>query len=140
MSTPRRALVLDTAAAAALLSTRRVDRVRASVVEAVAAADTGVVVPTAVRVEAGWDRRAPSAARANQLVPDDDVVDRRAADRAVGLRSAVPRASVVDASVAVAAERVVGADVVEVLTSDLDDLRDLAGHLDPVGRFDVRHC
>lgn len=140
MSVPRRALVLDSAAAGALLSTQRVDRARATVVEALAAADAEVVVPTAVRVEAGWDRTAPTAARANQLVPDDDVLDRRSADRAVVLRTAVPGASVVDASVAVAAERISGADVVEVLTNDLADLTALAGHLDGAARLDVRRC
>lgn len=88
------------------------------------------VVPTPVRVEAGWRRRDPVAAAANRQVPHDDVLDAAAADRAVELRQAVPGASVVDASIVVAAERVAGGrgDVVEVLTSDVSDLRTLAAY------------
>jgi hypothetical protein len=57
-------------------------------------------------------------------------LDGVAANRIVQLRAEVPTASVVDAAVAGAAERV-GEDgnVVEVLTSDLRDLGALAGHL-----------
>jgi hypothetical protein len=71
-------------------------------------------------------------------VPYDDVLDRAGADRAVQLRAAVPRASLVDAAVAIAAERL-GRDgnVVEVLTSDSNDMRALAQHLH--ARIDVVH-
>lgn len=79
-------------------------------------------VPTAVRVEAGWDRTAPGAANANRLVRQDVALDRRLADVAARLRAAAG-VSVVDATVAaVVAE---AAPPVLLLTSDLDDMRRL---------------
>jgi len=124
---PLRHLVLDNEAAQALLSRRAGDRRRAAVVEAIAAANGRILVPTAVRVEAGWRRRDPAAAYANRLVHDDDPLDRERADRAVGLRRQVPAASVVDAAVATTAEHVCASNaVVEVLTSDVGDLQALA--------------
>lgn len=128
-----RHLVLDNEAAVALLSADEHDPKRAAVIAAIAAANGRRVVPSAVRVEAGWDRSQPRAANANRLIKTDDVLDAGGADRAVQLRSAVPSASVVDATVAVAAERASAAnaasEVVEILTSDKPDLMALAGHL-----------
>lgn len=127
-----RHLILDNEAAQVLSSTRARDRRRASIVAAILAANGRVAVPTAVRVEAGWRRRDPAAAEANRLVSHDVPLDRVDADRAVQLRRLAPTASVVDASVAVAAERV-AADTpcaaVEVLTSDLADMSALAAHV-----------
>ncbi|MGH4008308.1 MAG: hypothetical protein ACRDTH_09190 [Pseudonocardiaceae bacterium] len=128
-----RHLVLDNQAAQALSSSRAHDRRRASVVAAIMAANGKVIVSTAVRVEAGWRRRDPAAAAANRLVSNDVPLDRADADRAVQLRRLVPTASVVGATVAVAAERVaadVPCAVVEVLTSDLADISALAAHVD----------
>lgn len=128
-----RHLVLDNEAAQALSSSRAHDRRRASVVTAIMAANGRVVVPTAVRVEAGWRRRDPAAAGANRLVSDDVPLDRADADRAVQLRRLVPTASVVDATVAVAAERIaanVPGAVVEVLTTDAADISALAAHVE----------
>lgn len=66
---------------------------------------------------------------ANRHVPGEDVLDRVGADRAVEFRRAVPSASVVDTAVLLAAERAADAGgVVKVLTSDVGDLRALAGH------------
>lgn len=127
-----RHLVLDNEAAQALASTRNGDKRRAAVVEAIVAANGRAVVPTAVRVEAGWRRRDPSAANANRLVSNDAPLDRVDADRAVELRRLVSTASVVDAAVAVAAERVaadVAGAIVEVLTSDVVDISALAAHV-----------
>lgn len=127
-----RHLVLDNEAAQALSSTRAHDRRRASVVAAIVAANGRVAVPTAVRVEAGWRRRDPAAAVANRLVGHDVPLDRPDADRAVQLRRLVPTASVVDTTVAVAAERVAAeapCTVVEVLTSDFPDISALAAHV-----------
>jgi hypothetical protein len=123
-----RHLVVDNEAASALQSTRATDPRRAAVVLAVAAAHGRRVAPSAVRCEAGWRRADPTAAEANRLVPDDDVLDRAGADRNVELRRAVPAASLVDAAVVVAAERLPAGDIVEVLTSDVADLTALAGH------------
>jgi hypothetical protein len=123
-------LVLDTEAASALLSSTAVNPKRAEVVTAVAAANGQRVVPTAVRGASGWDRTDPGAANANRLIRTDDVLDRAAGDRVAQLRGAVRTASVVDAAVAVAAERVGGlGGVVEVLTSDVEDLRVLSAHI-----------
>lgn len=96
------------------------------------AANGTMVVPTAVRLEAGWRRRDPAAAGANRLVSNDVPLDRADADRAVQLRHLVPTASVVDATVAVAAERVtddISCAVVEVLTSNVADISALAAHV-----------
>jgi hypothetical protein len=128
-----RHLVLDNAAASALLSPRKRDPRRKAVVDAIVAANGRRLVPTAVRGEAGWDRTAPGAANANRLLGAgaDVALDGTAGNRVVQLRAAVPTASVVDATVAGAAEQA-GQDgnVVEVLTSDLKDLRALAGSVD----------
>lgn len=88
-----------------------------------------VVVPTAVRVEARWDRRAPSAANLNRLCrAADHPLDTNAADRAAELVGLVPGSSVVDAAVAQAAEAAESAPTT-VVTSDEEDFRDLAAHL-----------
>lgn len=130
-----RHVVLDSQAASALLRGPRAER--RQVIEALAAADGGSVVPAAVRVEAGWDRHAPAAASANRLVPHDAALDRSAADRAVQLRSSVAAASVVDACVAVAAELAAArGGPVEILTSDPSDMAALAVQL--AGRFEIR--
>ncbi|MGH3822972.1 MAG: hypothetical protein ACRDRA_09100 [Pseudonocardiaceae bacterium] len=128
-----RHLVLDNEAAQALASARARDRRRASVVTAIMAANGRVVVPTAVRVEAGWRRRDAAAAGANRLVSTDVPLDGVDADRAVQLRRLIPSASVVDATVVVAAERAatdVPCAVVEVLTSDVPDISALAAHVE----------
>jgi hypothetical protein len=126
-----RHLVLDNEAAQALASSRAHDRRRASVVTAIMAANGKVVVPTAVRMQAGWRRRDPASAGANQLVSHDVPLDGVDADRAVQLRRLAPSSSVVDATVVVAAERVATdtpCTVVEVLTSDVPDIEALATH------------
>ena len=89
-----------------------------------------VVVPTTVRVEAGWDRTAPSSATINRISRAvDHALDGAAANRCVQLRRQVPTASVVDATVAEAAESAAGQPVT-IVTSDADDLRRLAAYLD----------
>jgi hypothetical protein len=125
-----RHLVLDSEAANALLASTPVNQKRATVILAIAAANGQRVVPTAVRGEVGWDRTDPGAADANRLIRADDVLDRVGADRVAQLRALVSDASVVDASVAVAAERAGGSGgVVEILTSDVADLRDLSANV-----------
>lgn len=136
MASVTRHLVLDSAGVSALVRDDDSDRARAEVFLAIAAANGRRVVPTAVRCEAGWRRADRTAANANRLVPEDDDLDRSGADRVVGLRRAVSSASLVDATVAVAAERLADGAVVEVLTSDRPDLERLAGHVQ--GRVQVR--
>lgn len=130
---PRRHLVLDATAAGALAATAPVDARRAAVLLAIAAADAGTTVPTSVRVEVAWDRRAPRWAGANRLVPDDDVLDRTSADLAAGTHAA-GRIAVADRHVAVAAHRRAqrpDVTVVEVLTGDVADVRAVLDHLPP---------
>ena len=85
------------------------------------------VVPTAVRVEAGWDRRASRTATINRLRVVDLVLDRATADHAAALLGAV-RVSVADAHLGAALATLPGS--VAVLTSDVDDVRRMAAHLD----------
>lgn len=86
-----------------------------------------LVVPTAVRVEAGWDRRAPGAAGINQLRADDALLDGPAADHAAGVRRTLG-VSVADAHLAAVIASTAGP--VAVLTSDVADIRRIAGYLD----------
>ena len=87
-----------------------------------------VLVPVAVRVEAGWDRTAATAADINRISAAIDVELRRAgADRAVQLRQ-VADVSVVDATVVQAAESATHPAV--ILTSDVDDMTRIAAALD----------
>jgi hypothetical protein len=136
MAAPIRHLVLDNEAVAALLATAPQHAKRARVLEAVMAANGRTVVPTAVRCEALWDRTQRTSAAANLHVRDDDPLDASAANRNVQLRTVVPAASLVDASVVVSAERLPGGDIVEILTSDPADISALAGHTDV--RIDVQ--
>lgn len=78
------------------------------------------VVPTAVRVEAGWDRTEARAAGLNRLRVRDVPLDPPLADLAAGItvRTGV---SVADAHVAATA-RTSTADEVVVLTSDPGDI------------------
>lgn len=86
-----------------------------------------LVVPTAVRVEAGWDRRALAGATINRLRIGDAALDRDAADQAAALRTRLG-VSVADAHLgAVLAVTTAAATVV---TSDADDIRRIAEHLD----------
>lgn len=50
------------------------------------AGSLSVVVPTTVRVEAGWDRGASQSATANRLPISDDALSAGTADRAAQLR------------------------------------------------------
>jgi hypothetical protein len=86
-----------------------------------------ILVPIAVRVEAPWDRRAPASAFLNKVSRAHDVLlDARRADRAAGL-VAETGVSVVDATVAEAAEAAPSPTV--ILTSDVADMERLAALL-----------
>lgn len=129
-----RSVVLDNEAVHAMLDPdHRKHRRVLAVVEAVTArslrraGSARLVVPTAVRVEAGWDRRAPGAAVINQLRADDAPLDRPVADHAAGVRRALG-VSVADAHLAAVIASTAGS--VAVLTSDVADIRRIAGYLD----------
>ena len=88
-----------------------------------------VVVPVAVRVEAGWDRRRPGSANVNRLSRASDVeLTTGAANRAAELLTLVPGVSAVDATVAQVAEAAQHQPVT-IATSDVGDFRRLIAHL-----------
>lgn len=79
-----------------------------------------LVVPTSVRVEAGWDRTTPGAATLNRLGVVDTVLDTANADIAAGIAEHTG-VSVADAHLGAAARSSEGEIV--VLTSDPHDMR-----------------
>lgn len=128
-----RTVVLDKEAVQALSDpAHRKHRHVIAVVEAIAsrnlrrAGSARLVVPTAVRVESGWDKRAPRAAAINRLRVDDMSLDSAAADRAARVRVDLA-VSVADAHVAVVLDTTVGPHA--MVTSDVDDARRIAAHL-----------
>jgi hypothetical protein len=124
-------LVLDSEAVQALRDAAHPKHRRAlAFVEAIVSRGRGgaaPVVPAAVRVEAAWDRRAPAAAVINRLRVVDVVLDRPGADRAAAL-VAVLRISVADAHLGAVVATTPAPCA--VLTSDIDDVRRIAAHLD----------
>lgn len=78
------------------------------------------IVPTAVRVEAGWDRRAPGVAAANRFRIGDVPLGTEAANVAAAIVT-LTGVSVADAHVGVAALDADAGDVV-VLTSEPVDI------------------
>ncbi len=84
-----------------------------------------VITPTAVRVEAGWDRTAPRWAFANRLRIRDDALDTTRANAAAGVRNAAG-VSVADAHLGAAILSTSSAQVT-VITGDPDDVRKAAG-------------
>jgi len=132
--TPPRTVVLDNEAVQALRATDHPKHAQVIAhVQVVAqrkrkAIPLDVVVPTAVRVEAGWDRRAPAAALINHLrisdMPLESANANVAADLVAGLR-----VSVADAHIGAAVHAVAGRGPVTIITSDPDDM---AAVVDPV--------
>lgn len=90
--------------------------------------EVALLVPVAVRIEAGWDRSDAGAAVANRISGARDVaLNRGRADRATRLRSQLS-VSVVDATVAEMAGA--AAPPVVILTSDVADMERLASQLE----------
>ncbi len=90
--------------------------------------EVNVRVPTAVRVEAGCDRTDPRSALLNRLVIRDIALDTRHADAASELL-AHTRVSVADAHLG-ATMALCDAEAVAVITSDVPDMRKVAGGRD----------
>jgi len=84
-----------------------------------------LVVPTAVRVEAGWARDDPAYGSVNRLGISDANLDRRAADTAARIVEDIG-CSVADAHVGAVAQLSPDGDVY-VLTSDPDDITSVCG-------------
>lgn len=89
------------------------------------AASVSVIVPTTVRVEAGWDRTASRSATANRLPIADDALDTSSADQAARIRN-VLAVSPADAHMGAIVEAAQGN--ISILTSDVDDLRKIVQH------------
>lgn len=115
--------VLDNEAVQALLDPRHAKhRVALSFVERTIA-QTRLVVPTSVRVEAGWDRTVPRAAVTNRLEAEDHALDATTANTAARLRSALG-VSVADAHLGAVVS--VSDGPVAVITSDTADVATMA--------------
>jgi hypothetical protein len=79
------------------------------------------VVPTAVRVDAGWDRSRPGAAALNRFRVRDRELDAASANIAAGIVSSGVVSSVADAHVGATVQELPADDIV-VLTSDTKDM------------------
>ena len=125
-------IVLDNEAAQALQSTRHpkharvVAHVQRTVDRRPQVAESVIVVPTSVRVEAGWDRTDASWAFANGLKILDADLNVELANSASAIRRRVGlQVSVVDAHVGAVIQSAV-ADRVTVITSDPTDIAAVA--------------
>jgi hypothetical protein len=87
-----------------------------------------VAVPTAVRVEAGWDRTEPAWAFLNRLLIGDITLGGSSANFAASIRQAA-RVSVADAHIG-AVIQATTATKVTVITSDPGDVRRVAAGRD----------
>ena len=126
-----RLVVLDNEAVQALASPRHPKHQRvlgyAEVVERRKrhAAAISLLTPTAVRVEAGWDRGSPRWAFLNRLRIVDVPLDAVCANKAAAIREQA-QVSVADAHIGAAVQSASGADIT-VVTSDPEDIRRVAG-------------
>ena len=122
-----RTVVLDTEAVAVLLDPAHgKHRTVIAHLEGVASrrrrgASVVAVVPTAVRVEAGWDRTAPSAAAINRLRIHDRPLGSSTADVAAAVNARTNK-GVVESHIGAAVQGLRADDEVVVLSSDPDDM------------------
>jgi predicted nucleic acid-binding protein len=127
-----RLVVLDNEAVQALAGPRHPKHKRVlSHMEAVErrkrqAATISLVVPVAVRVEAGWDRTSPQWAFLNRLRIADVPLDSPRANAAAAIHDEA-QVSVADAHVGATVRGAANADVT-VITSDPADIRRVAGN------------
>jgi predicted nucleic acid-binding protein len=84
-----------------------------------------LVVPAAVRVEAGWDRTSPQWAFLNRLRITDVPLDAAHANAAAAIREQA-HVSVADAHIGATVQSAPDADIT-VITSDPADIRKVAG-------------
>ncbi|MDP9444268.1 MAG: hypothetical protein M3P83_07930 [Actinomycetota bacterium] len=122
-----RAVILDTEAVAVLVDPgHSKHRMMVAHLEGLASrARRGVavvaVVPTAARVEAGWDRRTPSAAAINRFRVHDSPLRSSEADVAAAVHARTGK-GVADSHIGAVVQGVAAHDDVVVLTSDPDDM------------------
>ena len=125
--TPPRTVVLDNEAVQALSSSvhpkhrQVVAHVQVIAQRKRKAVPLDVVAPTAVRVEAGWDRRAPSVAVINHLRIADVLLDTASANVAADLVAQL-HVSVADAHIGATVAVVAEHGPVAIITSDPDDM------------------
>jgi predicted nucleic acid-binding protein len=126
-----RLVVLDNEAIQALAGPRHPKHQRAlGYVEVVErrkrrAAAISLLAPTAVRVEAGWDRGSPQWAFLNHLRIVDVLLDAVCANKAAEIRERT-QVSVADAHIGATVQSAPDADIT-VVTSDPEDIRRVAG-------------
>jgi predicted nucleic acid-binding protein len=84
------------------------------------------VVPTAVRVEANWDRTSPAAATINRFRIEDVALDGAVANLAATIHND-HHVSVADAHIGATIQRQPAAEEIVVITSDPDDVGLVAG-------------
>ena len=84
-----------------------------------------VVVPTAVRVEAGWDRTSPAWAFPNRLRIADSLLDTVSANTAAGIRDWIG-VSVAESHIGAVIQSA-STGQITVVTSDPGDMRQVAG-------------
>ena len=126
-----RFVVLDNEAIQALASPRHPKHHRAlSYLEVVErrkrhAAAISLLTPTAVRVEAGWDRSSPQWAFLNRLRIVDVPLDAFCTNKAAAIREQAC-VSVADSHIGATVQSAPDADIT-VLTSDPEDIRRVAG-------------
>lgn len=89
------------------------------------AASISLVVPAAVRVEAGWDRTAPQWAFLNRLRIMDVPLDAAPANLAAAIHEQA-QVSVADAHIGATVQSAANADIT-VVTSDPADIRRASG-------------
>jgi hypothetical protein len=132
--TPPRTVVLDNEAVQALRATGHPKHAQVvAQLQVVAqrkrkAMPLDVVVPAAVRVEAGWDRRAPAAALINHLRIIDVPLESASANVAADLVARL-HVSVADAHLGATVHAVADRGPVTIVTSDPADM---AAAVDPV--------
>jgi predicted nucleic acid-binding protein len=126
-----RLVVLDNEAVQALASPRHPKHQRVlGYVEVVErrkrnAAAISLLAPTAVRVEAGWDRSSPQWAFLNRLRIVDVLLDAVCANKAAVIREQA-QVSVADAHIGATVQSAPDADIT-VVTSDPEDIRRVSG-------------
>ncbi|MDQ3758133.1 MAG: hypothetical protein M3394_09830 [Actinomycetota bacterium] len=128
-----RTIVFDKEAIQALSDTRHRKHMRAlTAIHATADSrvqrkETSLLVATAVRVEAGWDRTHPKPSAINRFHIDDVVLDGPIANQAARLRTLLD-VSVADAHIGAVLASTPGPHA--VITSDPEDVRRIADHID----------
>src|SRR6478752_3451145 len=86
---------------------------------------TRLAVPTAIRVEAGWDRTSPAWAFPNRLRIADSMLDTVSANTAAGIRDRIG-VSVADSHIGAVIQSA-STGQITVVTSDPGDMRRVAG-------------